>query len=442
MGATVTQKRTLSPGHFLNGKALRTLVEGRLSSNPNFLWTYDYANDYADRETTTSWRTHSDGLPTIEYVQRDPFESFYAYGSWRFDTGHPFRTDKDEVSYSHPKWYARGGNTWYRGPLVPWNYGVYGAQAIDIPSFDSTYWGTKAIRSVVPTNPVSNTLTSLAELKREGIALPGSSFLRALQSRSGFLRSVGSEYLNVEFGWKPLISDLTDVLHAVAFSRILLEQLARDSGKQIRRRIDFPQNILTNSYTVCTTFQEWRPPLAGFGWDALFVSTPSLKKYGSLERVDRVTEDISFSGAFSYYFENGNDPFEKLKGFEQQANHLLGLRLTPEVLWELTPWSWLADWFANFGDLIANVSAFSGDGLVMKYGYLMRHTVSTRNYIQSGIEFQNSNPGPFTITLRKERKERVRATPFGFGLNPSAFSNRQWAILGALGLAKGPKTLP
>jgi len=99
------------------------------------------------------------------------------------------------------------------------------------------------------------------------------------------------------------------------------------------------------------------------------------------------------------------------------------------------------DYFATFGILATNVSRFSSDGLVMKYGYLMRHSTSIRTYTQNGVVFANANPGPFAITLKTERKERVRATPFGFGLNPNSFTGRQWAILAALALTKAPRSL-
>jgi hypothetical protein len=240
---------------------------------------------------------------------------------------------------------------------------------------------------------------------------------------------------------------MENVFKAILQSRMILENLEKNSGSDVRRRRVLDEVVLSNSYSVPSVNNTWTTPLAGDSsvFNALFEGYPAgpLKNGGPLERIDRVTEQYSFSGAFSYYFENGSDPIEKLKGYEQRINALLGVRvLTPEVLWELAPWSWLADYFANFGHLATNVTRFSQDGLVMKYGYLMRHSVSTRTYTQNGVAFRSGGPGPFAITLKLERKERVRATPFGFGLNPNSFTTRQWAILAALGLTKAPRTLP
>jgi hypothetical protein len=302
------------------------------------------------------------------------------------------------------------------------------------------------IQQTVPTNPVTNVAQTLAELKREGIAFPGASWARWIKSRDSFLRSVGGEYLNVAFGYIPLISSIVDICQTVLKTREYLEQLEKDSGKIVRRKRVLPPVVLSTAYSVFNNVS-WYPPNAGDSNIVrnIFSGYPvnSVGQSGQLERIDRVTEQYSFSGAYTYYFENGKDPFAKLRDFEQKANLLLGTRvLTPEVLWELAPWSWLADYFANFGDLFSNLTRFSSDGLVMKYGYLMRHTVSERIYTQNGIAFKSGTPGPFAVTLKLERKERVRATPFGFGLNPNSFTARQWSILGALALTKSPRSLP
>jgi hypothetical protein len=142
--------------------------------------------------------------------------------------------------------------------------------------------------------------------------------------------------------------------------------------------------------------------------------------------------------------EEGENSFSaKLESYEQKAN-ILGTRLTPEVLWELAPWSWLFDWQANVGDILSNLSLLSADGLVMRYGYLMCHTLAYNRYvIPAGARFTPGvETGPIFTVLGRETKERVRATPYGFGLNPDSFSIRQWAILGALGLTKTPRALP
>lgn len=150
---------------------------------------------------------------------------------------------------------------------------------------------------------------------------------------------------------------------------------------------------------------------------------------------------IWFSGAYTYHLHDGDSSSQKLKGFEQKFNHLFGLRLTPEVIWNLAPWSWLADWNFNIGSNISNATALSQDGLVMRYGYLMCDTVVTRSSTLRGAFTTTGTLPPFTTSFVQHRKERVKATPYGFGLNPASFNGRQWAILAALGMTKTPSSL-
>ena len=118
-----------------------------------------------------------------------------------------------------------------------------------------------------------------------------------------------------------------------------------------------------------------------------------------------------------------------------RASVLLGIELTPEVLWNLTPWSWAADWFANMGDVLSNVSDFANDGLVMHYGYMMETSHVTHTYDLHGHGL-NGVESPLTLTFENIQKQRIKASPFGFGLTWESFTPRQLAILAALGISR------
>jgi hypothetical protein len=118
-----------------------------------------------------------------------------------------------------------------------------------------------------------------------------------------------------------------------------------------------------------------------------------------------------------------------------------GFNITPEILWELTPWSWLADWETNMGTVLHNLSAFAQDGLVMRWGYAMEEKISSVTYDLSGGRFFNGESTDCTQTFETIRRQRWNATPYGFGLNPDGFTARQWSILAALGISRAPKTL-
>ena len=114
---------------------------------------------------------------------------------------------------------------------------------------------------------------------------------------------------------------------------------------------------------------------------------------------------------------------------------MYGLTLTPEVVWNIIPWSWLIDWFTNVGDVIANVDNGIAENLVAKYAYIMGETryewvaTSTFNCITGGTHAMSH-------VSNLERKKRGAAEPFGFGMTKDLLSKRQVSILGALGLSR------
>jgi hypothetical protein len=109
-------------------------------------------------------------------------------------------------------------------------------------------------------------------------------------------------------------------------------------------------------------------------------------------------------------------------------------------LWNLTPWSWVADYFANIGDVMTNVSYFSQDNLLLRYGYIMREEKVTDEWTWTGLI-----PGYGSISTSigagSVTKQRLKATPYGFGLSTGGLNTSQWAILVALGIARAPKLL-
>lgn len=148
-----------------------------------------------------------------------------------------------------------------------------------------------------------------------------------------------------------------------------------------------------------------------------------------------VRRKVWFSGSFLYYLPNGTDFLSKLGRWQVEAHRLLGFRLDPELLWNLAPWTWLGDWFSNAGDLVSNASSYLFDGLVMQYGYVMEHVEETVSY-DSIFGFIDGTTAAPQLTLVRETKRRLAATPFGFGLDFDTLSAWQLSILAALGISR------
>jgi hypothetical protein len=289
--------------------------------------------------------------------------------------------------------------------------------------------GTKMIADALPTNPVASGSVALAELFREGIpSLIGHTLLK---DKVHLFRSLGGEYLNVQFGWKPFIADLRSAAKAVVESEKILKQLQRDSGRRVTRHRSLSPDKGTYS--------------SGTDYPVYPAHTPGWSKSGSYRYWSDTWERRTwFSGDFTYHFDPGD--LTPISRIATEARLLYGLELTPEVLWNLAPWSWLVDWFSNVGPMLHNVSAFQQDGLVMHHGYVMDHATRRIRHGYRGYGWPDSTPwgnayewsvpANFELNLLVERKIRRQASPFGFGLYETSFTSRQWSILVALGLSR------
>lgn len=338
-----------------------------------------------------------------------------------------------DVGISHTSWEVSGvskfirkdgsGGVLYDGPVVVTGGSTAGAPAgFALDSFGTrNALGATAIARTIPTNPTSNLANALGEIRNDGLPkLPGMS---AYQSRGA--SGLADEHLNAQFGILPLVSDMRDIAHSVKNSERILRAYRRGSDKGIRRRYEFPPE--TNSWISNRSIVNL---CAGLGSPYGQVSVTSEKR-------------TWFSGCYRYHVPSGNSPVERVQRFEQEANKLLGTRITPSTVWELAPWSWAADWVSNTGDIIHNISALSRDGLVLQYGYLMQSvkTVTEYTYIGSISDGRSNVDVKATTRFTSEQKSRRQATPYGFGLDTSGFTTRQWSILGALGISKSPGKL-
>jgi hypothetical protein len=248
------------------------------------------------------------------------------------------------------------------------------------------------------------------------------------KDRSALARAAGSEYLNAEFGWKPFISDIRKFSNAVRHADAVLAQYERDAGKQVRRSYHFPEQRIYDRSIVATS--------VGSIWGPLNSNLLDGSSYGTVERVRETTRRQWFSGAFTYHLPTGYDSRSKMARYALESKKLFGLSLTPETLWNLAPWSWAVDWFSNTGDVVSNLTDWATDGLVMRYGYLMEHSIvrDTYTHTGSGLIGLKNRVSPLTFVI--ETKIRKRANPFGFGVSWNGLSPFQLSIAAALGLSR------
>lgn len=314
-------------------------------------------------------------------------------------------------------------------PQWPW-HGRHSATSAEMDAFGAT-----AISRVEPTNPLSGLTNALVELRREGLpSVPG---IQALKSKSLAGKSLGSEYLNKEFGWDPLISDLRKFSQVVQNHDKLVQQYERGSGKLLRRSYG-PIETTSTTYTSGKSYTDsGLYPLNSGTW---LIEPPNWS------RTITSTEKWWFEGVFTYYlpsFDPNGSNFERNRRI---ANKLYGTGITPELIWNLTPWTWAADWFGNFGDVFHNIGAFADNGLVMPWGYVMVEKTDTITHHIWGIrtkqsEYQGGDSSApqnmsCSTVLETITRQRKTATPYGFGLTFDGFNPFQLSILSALGLSR------
>jgi len=274
--------------------------------------------------------------------------------------------------------------------------------------------GSEAVNKFSPINPIADTMTTLAEFASE----------RKLFSVPGSSGNPGSEYLNYQFGIVPTVSYLHDLRDAMRRKEEVAYQLARDSGRVVRRKgklSEYDEDVNTVSVDASA-----HPAYYGTGGSA--VSNPGRRTISTT-----TTTRWWFSGAYTYHF-----PEEGLMRKVAELDKLYGVKVGVDTAWELMPFSWLLDYKYSFGSALKNLNAYAQDGLVLQYGYVMCTSEVRTSYTWEGMLADAGGTFRSTVLTAdvvKTCKQRVPASPFGFGLLPGDLSDRQLAILAALGIS-------
>jgi hypothetical protein len=280
----------------------------------------------------------------------------------------------------------------------------------------------------------------LAETFREGIpSLPG---IQSWKNRTRILKGAGSEFLNAEFGWLPLIDEVHNVGNAARHHREIMNNYHHGEGRDTHRSFRFPLQSSSKSAVIGGEL----PIQSGLAPNWLTATSPTPERSVSLVRETRKW----FEGCFTYALPSSTDSWRKAIGFGSDADKLFGISLTPDLLWELTPWSWAVDWFSNAGSVINNVTNFGLAGLVLRYGYMMEESIEsvtaecgpvttvdtdiTKPFFNGGEVLNKSDPCSSSISLVTKR--RVPADPFGFSIGWEGLSPTQLAITAALGITR------
>lgn len=371
-------------------------------------WQQNFSGT-ARAPATTTWKPYSFQIKSTESI-----DTLSHGGMWRHlgsgDVGGPFFLDRT-IGHLTP---CIVNGLHNRGPYYCQDLNSFpGAAFVPISDSEIKAQGTKAVQISTPNNPSAQLSTFLGELTQEG--LPSIIGSETLKDKTRYLHNSGGEYLNVQFGWLPMMSDLKKFARSIKDANRIIEGYRKGSDTKIRRRHIFePSRTWLN--------------FPGSGYLQPVNGGASMLASGS-QTQESLTESW-FSGAFRYHIPMGSDLRSKLQRYESYANKLLGARLTPATVWNVAPWLWATDWFANVGTIMSNISNLGSDGMVMEYGYMMIHRKQ-----ETIVHFSYAGSTGMYQRIR-EQKRRIPASPYGFEITFDGLSTRQKAICAALGLVR------
>ena len=308
----------------------------------------------------------------------------------------------------------------------PWNNDHYDGVVlghISEPGYfditNSKHLGAEAYAKMKPTKPEFSALNSIYELKD----IPG-----MLKQRFRGLKDIPSYHLALEFGWKPLLSDCRTMILSQKEGQKRLNQLLRDNGKSVRRRMHFlnDENVLSDA-----TYEAW-------GWIQPGFNTYFWRGTPTFRQKDVAKDEIWASARFRYWLPPGPQDIAYKQSLMRK---LYGVQFpSPSQIYNAIPWSWLIDWYSNVGYLIENLDGGVADRLAADYFYMMRRTTRQIQREFSLPLYSGKSHTPVvaqaTGSCTRITKSRFRGDPFGFATNHNDLSSTQVAILGALGLSR------
>lgn len=241
----------------------------------------------------------------------------------------------------------------------------------------------------------------------------------------------GSVNLSWQFGWKPLLADLRNLLafgYKAQKKLQTIERLCRDKRLRVTRSVEGHDDTDTSPFEVALGssdniyFDEFP--------EARYV-TVDISRHTVIERWGTVTYRIRED--FWEVWETL--PFDEKKWIA--ARSAFGLHAqNPAALWEIIPWSWLVDWFIPMQNLLSTYNNF----IPVEAKNLCLMTRQTTDF-----SFGSVSPSPFGLeeptTLRRVTKSRevmsdaeglpqIKETGLQF------LGERQLEILASIGILK------
>nr|UJQ84945.1 MAG: hypothetical protein 1 [Leviviridae sp.] len=322
-----------------------------------------------------------------------------------------------------------------------------------VASQEAAAWaaGAQAYAALKPDQPDFTAASNLWELKETFQSLYGVVGTKWRQSykfhtklmKKGWSKNAADEYVKQYFGWVPMWIDLLNFLKAFHGRKKRFDQLLRDEGKSVHRF----RNLSGNGKDGVDTSSS-NTGNGGYNVNVLPTLVTQCYKGGASTGANlhgnswKANDHIRIwcAGRSKYLLPPGPRDAEWNKLIRNRILGWHGGCPPPNQIWQVIPWSWLADYFTGIGHFLDAVSPGVADRVWFEYAYVMRESTRRVDFTSYCTVFTNITHGyskiEVTSASHESRKTRVGASPFGFGLGSPTL--KQMSILGALGYSKLP----
>lgn len=288
------------------------------------------------------------------------------------------------------------------------------------PNQDPYFWGAQAYDACKPTKPSFDLATNIGELKDLPSMVKGN-----FESFVPNFARYDKALLSWQFGWRPMIKAVREMIDAQQKIEKRLDWLIRNNGRPVRTRA----TIVDRKYNMTVAS-------SGPGNSNTFpvLVTAGYRNAGQRITTTYSTERVWASARMRYWLPTGPGGVV----YKKQLIRLLnGGYVNASVLYNLVPWSWLIDWFSNVDYLVKNLDAGIADRLAADYFYVMGHfeNVAINETFFEANHLGVSLPVTAKTTHTSGLKIRIKGNPFGLSVG-GTLTPMQSAILGALGTSR------
>lgn len=221
---------------------------------------------------------------------------------------------------------------------------------------------------------------------------PNNQQLKVIKNYLKAPKNPAEDWLNYNFGWRPLVNDLLDI-HKVAGWMNSRAKILNDLShrKYISRRATLGSKSAVRTVNS-VAYNSFGIGITGTAIDAEQLNSWVVAHFKA--------DPFMFRSALS-------------SDYKKLLNLALGLDFAPAMIWDALPWSWLVDWFTEVGGVIH--ARQNRMGIVFKDGSRMDHRVVTR--VIHPVRKIKVSSEPAVIVREKKAREPVGISILPSGLN-------------------------